>query len=210
VRREVGQQVGAGGCAELVVDDVQRLALGRQLEHGAREVAAARGINPARAQDQMAAAAGADGVLAVELGAAVHRQRRSGRVLGARRMAAAVEHIVGAVVHQPGALRRRRVGQHARRFGVDGRGELGFGLGFVHRGVRGGIDDHVRPQRAHRVRQALRLREVGVVVGAVEVERRQLAQQRQRALQLPADLPSLAEQHDLHHQAPYCLATQSR
>ena len=49
---------------------------------------------------------------------------------------------------------------------------------------------------------------------AVEVERDQLAERRQRALQLPADLAVLAEEEDLHAaacaRASYCVDTQSR
>ena len=63
----VGQQLGAGGRADLVVDHGERLALGGQAQHGAGEVAAARRIDPAGAQDQVAAAAGADRLLAGEL-----------------------------------------------------------------------------------------------------------------------------------------------
>ena len=86
---------------------------GGQPEHRAREVAAARRVDPAGAQDQVAAAAGADRLLAFELGAAVDAERAGGRVFVRAAAAAAVEHVVGAVVHQPGAERRGLARQHA-------------------------------------------------------------------------------------------------
>ena len=170
MRGDVGQQVGAGRCTDLVVDHGQHVALAGQLDHGAREVAAARGVDPAGAKDQVLAAAGADVVLAVELGAAVNRQRAGRRVFAARAAAAAVEDIVGAVVDEPGAERLGLLGQHARRLGVQRGRELGLALGLVHRRVRGGIDDDVGPERAHGLGELRRLGEVGVIVSAVEVE----------------------------------------
>ena len=80
-------------------------------------------------------------------------------------------------------------------------GQVGLALGLVDGGVRGGIDDHVGAHRAHRARRAPRGGEVGAQVGAVEVERDHLAERRERALQLPADLAVLAEQQDLHARA---------
>ena len=85
VRGHVGQQFGAGGRADLVADDLERVALGGQPQHGAREVAAARGIDPARAQDQVAAAAGADELL--RLRAWCGRRRSRGRWARLRRAA---------------------------------------------------------------------------------------------------------------------------
>jgi hypothetical protein len=138
---DVGQQIGPGGRADLVVDDVQRVALGGQAQHRAREVAAARGVDPAGAQDQVAAAAGADQVLAFELGAAVDAQRPGRRVLVARRVAAAVEDVVGAVVQQPGARASAALRQHAGGGGVERARQVGLALGLVDGGVRGGVDD---------------------------------------------------------------------
>ena len=198
VRGDVGQQVGTGGCAPLVVDDGQALALLCQAQHGLGEVAAARGVDPAGAQDQVLATRLLDALLAFQLGAAVdaERCRRIGFHPGAG--SAAIKHVVGAVVHQPGAQARRLLGQHARRSGVEGAGELGLAFGFVHGGVGGGIDDDVGAQRAHGVGKACGVAEVAAVLGAVKVECGDLAQHREAALQLPADLATFAKEEDVH------------
>ena len=202
LRGQVGQQVRAGGCADLVVDDGQAFALGRQAQHGPGEVAAARGIDPAGAQDQVPAAAGADEGLALQLGLAVDAQGAGGGLLVAGSIARAVEDIVGAVVHQPGAGLGRAARQHGRGGRVDRARQLGLALGLVDRGVRRGVDDQVRLDRRDRGRQRLGPAEVAVqsagVGGAVMVEPDHLAQRRQRALQFPPDLAALAQKKDLH------------
>ena len=71
---DVGNQRGSGGRAPLVVDDAKLLALGRQAQHGFDEVAAARGIHPAGAKDQVRATTGGDSLLAFELGGAINVQ----------------------------------------------------------------------------------------------------------------------------------------
>jgi cation transport regulator ChaC len=74
------------------------------------------------------------------------------------------------------------------------RAKVGLALGLVDGGVRRGVDDRVRPHRAHGRGQGGRVREVGPErPGAVEVERHHLAERRERALQLPAHLAVLAE-----------------
>jgi hypothetical protein len=74
----VGQQVGAGGGAELVGHHGEAVALLCQAQHGLGEVAAPRCVHPARAEDQVLAAAGANGSFAVELGLAVDAERARG------------------------------------------------------------------------------------------------------------------------------------
>jgi hypothetical protein len=56
----MGNQLGAGGRAHLVVDDLQLLALLRQTQHGLGEVAAVQTVHPAGAKDQVRAAAESD------------------------------------------------------------------------------------------------------------------------------------------------------
>ena len=80
MRGHVGQQVGTRGRAHLVGHHAELLAFGSQFEHRSRKVAAAGRIDPTRAKDQMAAAAGTHALLADELGAAVHAQRAGGIV----------------------------------------------------------------------------------------------------------------------------------
>ena len=101
---------------------------------------------------------------------------------------------------EPGVARRGLARQHADGRRVDGARELGLGLGLVDRGVGRGIDDELRRGGADRARAARpgRAKSSRQGGGAVDVDRDHLAEQRQRALQLPADLSVLAEQQDLH------------
>ena len=96
-----------------------------------------------------------------------------------------------------------------RRRGIERARQVRLALGLVDGRVRRGIDDDVGPHGRHGVGQLLGPTEVGMQVGAVEVQRDQFAQGRQAALQFPADLATLSEKEDLHA-APYCLLTQSR
>ncbi len=161
----------------------------------------------------MRAAAGADRLLAVQLGLAVDAQGASGVVLAPGPLAAAIEHVVGAVVQQQRAAGLGFARQHGGRLGVDAARLFRLALGLVDGGVGGGVDDDVWLQRAHAGGDALQLAQVtaqAVLAGAIQ--RDDLAQQRQAALQLPADLAVLAQQQDSHAAAvaPYCAATQSR
>ena len=60
------------------------------------------------------------------------------------------------------------------------------------------VDDDVRLDGPHRLREAGQLGEIAAVVGAVMAQRNKVAQRGQTALQLPADLATFAEQQDLH------------
>ena len=86
--------------APLVVDDGEAFALLRQAQHGLAKLPP-RGVDPAGAQDEVLGAGLLDELFAFELGAAVHAQGR-GVSVSTQGGAAAVEHVVGAVVHQPG------------------------------------------------------------------------------------------------------------
>jgi hypothetical protein len=97
-------------------------------------------------------------------------------------------------VDQPGAGGRRLAGQDGGGLGVDAPGQGGLGLGAVDGGVGRSVDDDVGPERAHRPGERLRSGEVGPVAA----ERMQLAERREGALQLPADLAVLAKEQDLH------------
>ena len=172
---DIGQQLGAGRRTPLVIDHRQALALLGQAQHGFGEVAAARGIDPAGAQNQVLAARLPNELLAFELGGAIHGQRCGCVVFHPGPLAAAVEHIVGAVVHQPGAQACGFFGQHAGGGGVEQACQLGFALGLVHSGVGGGVHDDLGAQRTHRFSYTLRVAEVAAVRGAVKVQRRHVA-----------------------------------
>jgi hypothetical protein len=59
------------------------------------------------------------------------------------------EDEIGGDVDHPRTDSRRRLGEVARAIGIDAECGLWLGLRQVHLGVRGGIDDHGRPQLSH-------------------------------------------------------------
>ena len=206
VGADVGDQLGAGRGANLVIDDAELLALGRQTQHGAGKVAAACRIHPRGAKNQMLAVAVPNRLLASELGGAVDRQRRRCVVLAPGLRATAIKNVVGGVMHQQRAQLMRLPGQHGNRVGIDGSGTLGFLFGLVHRGVGRGIDDDIGRETAHGVSERVDLLEVTAqAVAAVAVKRHQFAQWRQCALRLPAHLAILAQQQDFHAPCPRVL-----
>ncbi|MNR33053.1 hypothetical protein D3C85_1506950 [compost metagenome] len=98
--------------------------------------------------------------------------------------------------------------QQRRRGGVEQVRQFGFGLGLVHGGVRGRIDDDIRAQGTHAARHALRVAEIrGMRTLAAQGD--DFPQHRQAALQLPADLARRAQKNDFHALA-YWVCTQSR
>ena len=57
----IGDEIGAGRSPYLVCDDLEFITFTCQAQHGEGKIAAARGINPARTEDQMPTTASANG-----------------------------------------------------------------------------------------------------------------------------------------------------
>ncbi|MNP10866.1 hypothetical protein D3C76_1030300 [compost metagenome] len=84
-------------------------------------------------------------------------------------------------------------GQHADGFGVYLEGLLAVAFSLVHGGVGGGVDDYIGGVGAHGFGQARQVGQVTAVCLAAGVQRQQLAQRGQAALQFPTDLAVLAQ-----------------
>jgi hypothetical protein len=125
----------------LVADDAEVGALAGELEDGADEVLAGGAVDPASAEDEVRDAGGGDGELAGELAAAVDIEGVGGVGLDVGRGFGAVEDVVGGEVYEDGAEGFGFGGEDFRCGGVEGEGEVGFGLGLVDGGVGGGVDD---------------------------------------------------------------------
>ncbi len=92
------------GWPLLVVDHVQGLPLGGELQHGGDEVAAVLAVEPGGADDAPGLRQQLPhGLLADQLAAPIGVQRVGGGVLGVGGGAVAVQHVVGGDVQQPGA-----------------------------------------------------------------------------------------------------------
>ena len=97
-------------------------------------------------------------------------------------------------MHDQGAQPLRFFAQHARGMGVHGHGQSGLGFGPVNRGMGGRIHNHIRARLANQGAQGLWPGKVALR----PVQRQQLAQRRQGALQLKSHLAVFAGQQDTH------------
>ena len=202
MRRHVGNQLGAGRRAVLVAHHAQSVALSRETQHGAQKIRTARGIDPARAQQQQTRAR-FDRQFAGPFALAISVERGAGVVLTPRRQSLAVKDVVSRVVHQPGTKALGLARQHAGRDGVDRLRQFGFALGLIDRRVGSGIDDDIGSDGTHRRRDTVRIGKVAAETHRpLAVKGNDLAKRGQTALQFPANLAVLAEQQNLHTPRP--------
>lgn len=119
-------------------------------------------------------------------------------------------------MHQQRAGLRRLAGQHLGSQRIEQPRLFRLAFGLVHGRVGGGIDDDIGTQSAHGPCEFIEAREIAaqaLATGvALALQRDQLAQRRQAALQLPAHLSIAAQQQQLHAPAPsvYWRLTHSR
>ena len=131
--------------ADLVGDDVERLALAGQRQHCRDEVRPVGPVEPGGPHDERVGVRGAHGPLPCSLRAAVGRARVLRMIDVVRSRAPAVEDVVGRDVHELCRSRSRgaRDVEGTRR--VEGEGRRLLRLGGIDRGVRGTVHDDVRP-----------------------------------------------------------------
>ena len=191
-RRGLGDHAAPGRGAALVVERAQRPAGGGRVERRAQKVVAARAVDPARAEDQVRDADAAHAGLPRQPALAVdaRRPRRIPLVVGG--LFHPVEDAARGEVHQAAAEALDLVGDDRGRRAVDRHGQIALLLGAVEVGVGGGVDDDRRPQLADHAadRAGVLQRQLGRVDG------RDGAQRRERAAQLPAELPVLPGDED--------------
>ena len=130
------------GTAPLVVDEGQVRARRREAQHQLDHVVAVLATDPRRAHDGRV---GPGQPLALELGLAVHGLRVRRVVLAIRAIERAVEHVVGADVHEMRVDLLRHGGEVADRVGVDRTGDLDVRFTGVDGGVGRGVDHRIRP-----------------------------------------------------------------
>ena len=154
----IGEQFGSGGRTELVVNHLHQFAFARQAQHGFGKVSTPRGVHPTGAENQMPLAAFSQQTLAFELGLPVGVERIRNIVFFPRLGSAAVEDVIGAVIHQPRAQTLRFFCQHADGGGVDGACYIGFAFGFIDRRMSRRIHNHMRRDGAYRFGKGFGLR----------------------------------------------------
>ena len=152
-------------------------------------------VHPAGAQDEVLGARLLDELFAFQLGAAVHAQG-AGVSVSTQGRAAAVEHVVGAVVHQPGAQGGGLA--PARRGGGVEQAASSGSLSALSTAVCAAALTMTSGAGAHGGGNAFRLAKSpqwSVLSWSVQ---RHVTQHGQAALQLPADLAVLAQEQDVH------------
>ncbi len=101
-------------------------------------------------------------------------------------------------MHQPRIGPRGFACQHARGDRIDGSRQIGLTLGLVHGRICCRVYDYVRSQTPYPRFQACWIGKVAAKGRCVvPVERHQLGERRERALQLPTDLAVPSEQQYL-------------
>ena len=141
--------------------------------------------------------------LAFALGAAIDVERGRGVVLTPGTSTAAIEHIIGRIMHQPGTELLCFFRQHCGGQGIDRARQIRLAFGLVHRRMGGGIDDDLRCHTAYRFGKSRQIGEVGAQLATViKIKRDQFTEGSQTALQFPAQLPSLAKKQDPHASRP--------
>jgi len=192
---DICNQFGPGGRADLVIDDIERFPLLGQAQHGFGEVVASAGIHPAGAEYQMLAAAGLNGLLAGQLGGAVDVEGAGAVCFFPGLVARAIEHIVGGVMHQAATLGFHQLSHQRRGMMIQLSGQLGVALCLVDGSVGRGVNQHIRFDLFDRVAEAFKIADVTAqAILASTIQRDDLAQRSEGALELPANLTVLAEQ----------------
>ena len=202
VRGHIGQQFGAGGRTDLIVNHLQLFALLREAQHGFGEVGTACGINPAGTENQMPGAT-RHRRLAFALGTAIDVERGRGIFLTPGTGATAIKNVIRRIMHQPGTERLCFFRQHGGGQGIDRARQIRLAFGLVHRRMGGGIDDDLRCHTAYRFGKPREIGEIGTQLATViKIKRDQFTEGSQTALQFPAQLPSLAKKQDPHASRP--------
>ncbi len=143
LRGGAGDVAGVGRTAPLVVDDAQLSALGGQTTHGIQKIMSLQGVDPARSQDEIHVARGADRPFAGQLAAPVDAERRRRSALAVGSVRASVEHVVGRVVDEPRSGPARCRGHDPGSLGVHALGNVVLRFGAVDGRIGRGVDHEI-------------------------------------------------------------------
>src|SRR3974377_308421 len=102
---QVSEHRCGGWSSYLIGNDTQLVSLVQKAQNGQKEILAARGIHPTRAQYQVRSADAANRVFSGEFATAVFVERIGGILLDVWRILRSVEHVVCRIMHKqcPGA-----------------------------------------------------------------------------------------------------------
>src|SRR5438309_3333810 len=138
------------GCADLICDNSQLVALGSEPSHRGQEVLAAKSVDPAGTQYQTWSPGSGDRALSAKLAATVSVDGTGNGLLVVRCRRFAVENVVGRVVNQDRAGAFGFLGENAGSAGIDRVSLAGLAFRAIDRGIGAGVDDESRSRAAHR------------------------------------------------------------
>ncbi len=148
----MGQVLGVGGVAALVVYHLDAARFCAQGCHGAHKVFAGAAVQPGRAHDKIPPAELPHILLAQKLGGAVGALGggQGGLVQGDAAGLLTRKHIVGGDMHQPRADLFGRLGQVGGAEGVGLKGIVPVRFAAIHIGIGRAVQDRIRLVPAHK------------------------------------------------------------
>src|SRR5437660_6515640 len=194
LRGRVRESPGAGRRSDLIGYNAQFFFFLKQTPNSEKEIPAARRIHPARAQYQMRAADVVNRLLSGELAAAVGAEGVGAVLLDIRRIFRSVEDVIGRIVEEQRSDPLRLFGQDGDRGGIDVVSGVRFAFRTVDSRISRRIDEHFGPNRANDRDDPV----WNCEVETFSVKGDDFAERSEGMRELPADLPALSSQQNLH------------
>ena len=180
----VGEERSSRGSADLVCDDAEFVSGGGQTEDGFDEIFPVGAEDPARAENEVIRPAGGEGIFTCELGFAIDAERIRGIRFAVGGWIYTIEDIVSRIMDDENAEFRGLFAEDSWSGGINGAGQIRFGLGFIDCRVGTGAEDHIRLSGAHGGTNRVGSREVAGVSSAG----RHLAERSESPLELETEL----------------------
>lgn len=141
---------------------------------------------------------------AIALALAIYALRIGGIVFAIGALLGAIENVVSGEVGNESAKFGGLLAENTGGNGVDREGRVAVAFGLVDGSIGGGVDDSIGAGFTNQLTDGFQAGEVTFHL----VDRDDIAERRQGALELKAGLAVLAREEKLHAHAPYCLPTQ--
>ena len=194
VSRHVGNQGRGGRHANLIGNNAQCIPLARQLQHRFHEICAMDAVDPTGPEDQVSSARCCQSLFPGKLCSTIGALRRRRIGFPVKSIPRPREHIIGRVVNDRCAQLDSLLAEYLRRANIDRLRAIRIRLCLVDRRVGGGVDDHIRTNLSDGGPNGICIFQIA----GRPVKAEYVAQRREGALKLKANLPAHACQHKTH------------